>query len=293
MHPDLFRDSEAKEACRALCGLEADIVDVPLELQDKHRFWKVVNERKLLRFDPSWAREVHDSASCFLALLRLGTVSDLSGFRHLVQCDHASMQEMLARGYITHSGLCNERFQVRLKEIAARVAEREGLKIRPPEGLVAAKKLKRLMEKTREAVEERGDMQWPGLSAKYVSFSHCFYILDTVRISFTCGGATLLDEVACCMTLLEELRQCTVEDDGLCILRTKSGFASGASATGGYADVKLLCFADLGTVPAFDGTEIPLKIVGEVQLILEGYMKVKARMHLAYEVDRGSFDRKH
>ena len=38
--------------------------------------------------------------------------------------------------------------------------------------------------------------------------------------------------------------------------------------------------------------EIPLRIIGEVQLILEGYEAVKKRMHLVYEVNRGSFDRK-
>lgn len=38
--------------------------------------------------------------------------------------------------------------------------------------------------------------------------------------------------------------------------------------------------------------EIPLRIIGEIQLILESYESVKKRMHLVYEVNRGSFDRK-
>jgi len=94
------------------------------------------------------------------------------------------------------------------------------------------------------------------------------------------------------MKLVEEFQACTVEEHGVCILRQKSGFATGVSASGGYADVKLLCYADLGTRVCFDGSEMPLQIVGEVQLILKGYAKVKSRMHLVYEVDRGSFDQK-
>merc|ERR1712187_289891 len=80
------------------------------------------------------------------------------------------------------------------------------------------------------------------------------------------------------------------EDDGICVLRQKSGFAEGAASSGGYADVKLLIYADLGEFTAFDGTVMPLRIVGELQLILAGYMEVKKRMHLVYEIDRGSYD---
>lgn len=49
-------------------------------------------------------------------------------------------------------------------------------------------------------------------------------------------------------------------------------------------------FADVGTHNAFDGTEVPLQIVGDVQLILKGYMDVQTRMHLPYETQRESFD---
>lgn len=100
------------------------------------------------------------------------------------------------------------------------------------------------------------------------------------------------EQVHGCMTLLRELRALTLEKDGLCVLRQKSGFASGVQAAGGYADVKLLVMADLGKYKSFDGTEIPLSIIGEIQLILHNYMEVKKRMHLVYEVDRGSFDQR-
>mmetsp|Transcript_25174 Transcript_25174/g.47399 ORF Transcript_25174/g.47399 Transcript_25174/m.47399 type:complete len:101 (-) Transcript_25174:34-336(-) len=93
------------------------------------------------------------------------------------------------------------------------------------------------------------------------------------------------------MRVLQEFKHCASETDGVQLLRVKSGFAAGVKGDGGYADVKLLCYADLGTHVAFDGTEIPLRIIGEIQLILEHYAEVKNRMHLAYEVHRGSFDR--
>merc|ERR1712187_169670 len=97
------------------------------------------------------------------------------------------------------------------------------------------------------------------------------------------------DQVHSCMRLLDEFKSLTLERDGICVLRQKSGFAAGLSSKGGYADVKLLILADLGSFTAFDGEEVPLKIVGEVQLILQGFQEVKDRMHLVYEADRGSF----
>eukprot|EP00927_Polykrikos_kofoidii_P017268 TRINITY_DN17840_c4_g1_i1.p1 TRINITY_DN17840_c4_g1~~TRINITY_DN17840_c4_g1_i1.p1 ORF type:complete len:1168 (-),score=272.09 TRINITY_DN17840_c4_g1_i1:106-3522(-) len=280
---------EPSAACNALFDLPFDEVSVPKEWQ-KVPFWQAVQERQLLRFDPAWAASITGGAACCLALLRLGAIGELSQYVHLVQVKHATMQELQARGYVKFSELCNEPFQRRLREIAERVAQREGLDVRPPEGLVKAKQLKRLMEKTMQAKEEFADVEWPGMSREQLESSYCFHILDTVRLSFTCAGPTLADQVVCCMKLLDEFNACTPETDGLCVLRQKSGFSPGAASKGGYADVKMLMYADLGTHVAFDGTEIPLRIVGEVQLILEDYMNVKNRMHLVYEVDRGSFD---
>lgn len=290
MRADIVMDAAAEPsgACAALCKIDADRLVVPEALHMRDEFWREVVRNGVLRFDPTWARQVHDGVSCFTALYRLGTVKRLRDYCRLLQVDHASMREFLARGYITYSNLCNEPFQTRMKDIVARASS----DAKPPKHLVGAKRLNRLMEKTQEAATERNGVQWPGYSAEYLHCSYCFYILDTVRISFTCEGETLADQVACCMRVLQELRSCTVEKDGLCVLREKSGFASGVSMSGGYADVKLLCFADLGHCRAADGSMMPLQIVGEVQLILGGYMKVKHRMHLAYEVGRGSFNRK-
>jgi hypothetical protein len=574
-------EDDPQGPCAELLALEGDKVIVPEEWQRKDPYWKKVQERQILRYDPEWALGVHDGPTACLALLRLGEIRNLADYSKLVQVYHTSMETLLAQGYIKYSNLCNVAFQDKLKAVVERVADKHSLDIQVPEKVVAAKRLGRLMEKTREAREERGLMSWPGLASDYLGYSHCFHILDTVRIAFTCSGfyellcsddeeeteeeednpdsdssrpaptpvsrgitdghavwsssgdtpsveaspsaidastyakspprsatmtgfldrgqfthgksaanlgrsATVFgqsttpsckaeagrsasktkrkqsrretlanapvaseedilsyivnhrpperdgydfchvevndgttgylgpdrqgsplanagdqtfyfvldllkphhvdrlevinafgnpkhymvreyeigisndigafklkegrfphisptelqnvkvsgygryikfvcktygnhsaglgfiriikeatmekeaatkrkflgEQVESCMTLLQELRGLTMEKDGLCVLRQKSGFASGVSGSGGYADVKLLVMADVGEHIAFDGTKIPLRIVGEAQLILHDYMEVKHRMHLVYEVDRGSFDRR-
>jgi len=283
-------DSNPEGSCAGLLALPADIVEIPAAWQEADPFWKQVQERQLLRYDPPWSVSVETGLTCCLAMLRLGVVHDLSGYCYLQQVKHSSMEEMLARCYQSYSELCNESFQKRMKEIAERIAFTEGLDIRPPKEIVKAKQLKRLMEKTAQASVEFGNMEWEGRTQDHLEICHCFHILDTVRLSFTCGGDTAQEQVACSMKLLSAFRACTLEKDNLVVLRQKSGFATGINNKGGYADVKLLVYADLGTHPAFDGTEVPLQIVGEVQLILADYIKVKSRMHLVYEIDRGSFE---
>jgi len=186
-----------------------------------------------------------------------------------------------------------------MKEIARRVvAKNEGMDLEIPEGYVGVKKIKRLMEKVQEAKEEDDDraqqgrrIEWPNRHPEYAFHGQAFHILDTVRMGFICEGDTTEAQVDGCIKLFEEFRNCTVEKDGLCVLRQKNGFAAGVQAAGGYADVKLLIYAELGTEEAFDGAQLPLQMVGEIQIILRGYMTVKHKMHLVYEVDRGSFDR--
>jgi len=236
------------------------------------------------------AHGIRDGATMFLALLQLGSVDNLSEYSALLQVHHRPMAALMATGYVKFSDLCNEKFQERMTSVAKNIAERTGIDISLPKELIKTKQLKRLSEKMIDARRERGIEDWPGRSHEYLSYSHCFYILDTVRLSFICNGETVQEQVAGCLHLLNGFKSCSLEKDGLQMLRTKSGFASNVEATGGYADVKLLVFADLGTYKAFDGTEIPLRIIGEVQLILRCYMNVKAKMHLAYEINRGSFD---
>jgi len=292
----IVKDAEANPAgvCGKLRALQADLVNVPEKWRkdsEKGDHWQVVQDRQLLRYDPEWARSVQNGATCCLALLRLGSVDDLSDYSSRSQVYHRPMEELLAEGYVRYSELCNQGFQELMCNVARGVVNHRGVNVTFPEDLIPTKKLKRLSEKTRDAREEYGLLEWPGRSKEFLAFSHCFYILDTVRLCFICNGETPQDEVACCLALFDAFKNCTVENEGLQMLRQKSGFAYGASAVGGYADVKLLVYADVGVYEAFDGTRIPLQIIGEVQLILHGYHKVKQRMHLAYEVHRGSFDR--
>jgi hypothetical protein len=225
-----------------------------------------------------------------MALLRLGAVTSLEEYSDYLQVQHLGMEALIAMGYVSFSSLCNEKFQNLTRGVVQRLNQDGSLDIEYPRGVVPVKGLSRLIEKTREACSERGHLDWPGYPTEYLAFSSCFYIQDTVRLSFVCGGSTLSEQVKCCMRVLEAFRACTVEEHGLCLLRQKSGFAEGSTGSGGYADVKLLVYADLGFHKAFDGSKVPLRIVGEVQLILQGYMSVKKRMHLVYQVDRGSFD---
>jgi len=271
-------------------------VDVPDQWQDDEfweeaEHWRTVQKRQLLRYDPKWGQGIHNGATCCLALLQLGSVENLSEYSALLQVHHRPMAELLAEGYVKYSDLCNEAFQDRMISVARDVVSKTAIDVTFPQDYIGVKRLKRLSEKTHEAQCEHGLKEWPGLSKEYLSFSHCFYILDTVRLSFICNGSTLPEQVACCLHLLNGFKSCSLQSDSLQMLRTKSGFASGVSGSGGYADVKMLVYADVGVYQAFDGTEIPLRIIGEVQLILYGYKTVKDRMHLAYEVNRGSFDR--
>lgn len=296
----------AQVACQKLLDMPKDIMTIPEKWQ-ADPFWRKVQERQVLRYDPAWSLEICNGISCFFQMLPLVVpqdphaklvgdqacvVSSIAHYSQLRQVLHAQMKELYARGYVTYSNLCNKAFQDKMKQIVARARDDSNLSVGMPEEPVAAKRLQRILEKTIEAEDERAGWDWPDRSENYLRHTYCFYILDTVRMSFGCKGETVPEQVHCCMRVLHEFQQCSVETDGVQLLRTKSGFAAGVAGDGGYADVKLLLYADLGKHVAFDGTEIPLRIIGEVQLILEGYEAVKKRMHLVYEVNRGSFDRK-
>merc|ERR1719356_1812276 len=141
-----------------------------------------------------------------MALLRLGSIRSVEEFSDHLQVEHMTMEALMAKGYAAYSSLCNEKFQSAIREVAERVADKEGFKMTPPGRPVPVKGLPRLLEKTKEAREERGDLDWPGRPPEYLRFSHCFHILDTVRLSFICEGETLEEQVAACMRLVEAFR---------------------------------------------------------------------------------------
>jgi len=288
--------------CRALVELPADKVQIPERWKtegprEERERWKSIEQNNTLRYDPPWALDVGaNPARCCMALLRLGTIKDVAGYSALVQVHHAPMAEMFARGYITYSNICNVAFQDKMKEVAKRAIDQYELDVEMPTTPVPAKKLKRLMEKVRERqgeLQAAGVDDHDGLDHDYFAHSQTFYILDTVRLAFTCNGKTTEKQVECAMRLVDAFVACTPEKDNIAVLRKKNGFAKGVEGSGGYADIKLLVWADLGTeADKCDGSEIEKKIVGEVQIILKGYMEVKHKMHLVYEVNRGSFDHK-
>merc|ERR1712232_45157 len=103
------------------------------------------------------------------------------------------------------------------------------------------------------------------------------------------GGGTVQEQVKSLVALREFLLAQTLEADKVVVLWEKNVFA-GKPMPGGYFDIKLFALFDLGTYVADDGTMVPLRVVGEVQLMLEGMLELKKRMHIAYELSRGSFD---
>ena len=99
----------------------------------------------------------------------------------------------------------------------------------------------------------------------------CGGILDYVRASVICDDEAGL--CACCDLLRG------APDDELLVVREKNGYHGDARAAG-YRDVKLNLIRDRRGAHA---------VVGEVQLVLRGYIEIKEFSHLPYEVIRGDF----
>ena len=270
-----------------LLQLPRDLVSVPAAWQ-VNPYWLTVQRRQVLRYDPPWSVSAIDVQSCLLQLVRLGAVSCVDEFSSFA---HKDLRELLAWGYVQYSSLCNEPFQEMVRSVVARACDAYCLRVDMPSTAVPPKKLRRLLEKTLEAEEQRRGLDWPCRSESYLRHACCFYILDTVRFSVVCRGDTLDEQIRCCMHVLKEFKCCAMSKPAcLQLLRVKSGFAPDACGEGGYADIKLFCYADVGVHVAVDGQEMPLRIIGEIQLLLEDFAKIKHRMHLAYEISRGSFD---
>ena len=106
--------------------------------------------------------------------------------------------------------------QDKMKEVVARARDGAQVSVGMPSSYVAAKRaglsscrrfrrgraavldfggfrprtrgLQRILEKTLEAEQERAGWDWPQREDSYVRHTYCFYILDTVRMSFVCQG---------------------------------------------------------------------------------------------------------
>ena len=86
------------------------------------------------------------------------------------------------------------------------------------------------------------------------------------------------------MALNDWLLNASLEKHNISLLRRKNGFADGASAGGGYRDIKYnLLFRSAQDLHATGRTIV------EVQVILAPYLAVKKKMHAIYRIDRGDF----
>ena len=226
-----------------LLQLPRDLVSVPAAWQ-VNPYWLTVQRRQVLRYDPPWSVSAIDVQSCLLQLVRLGAVSCVDEFSSFA---HKDLRELLAWGYVQYSSLCNEPFQEMVRSVVARACDAYCLRVDMPSTAVPPKKLRRLLEKTLEAEEQRRGLDWPCRSESYLRHACCFYILDTVRFSVVCRGDTLDEQIRCCMHVLKEFKCCAMSKPAcLQLLRVKSGVAPDACGEGGYADIKLFCYADVG-----------------------------------------------
>ena len=69
------------------------------------------------------------------------------------------------------------------------------------------------------------------------------------------------------------------------LVRAKNGFHADAKVMGGYRDCKLNLLCVIPDAPIG-----PVRLITEVQLLLDEYVKVKERMHGVYRAARGDFD---
>ena len=65
----------AQVACQKLLDMPKDIVTI-LEKWQADPFWRKVQERQVLRYDPAWSLEICNGISCFFQMLRLGVPQD-------------------------------------------------------------------------------------------------------------------------------------------------------------------------------------------------------------------------
>ena len=65
----------AQVACQKLLDMPKDIVTIPEKWQ-ADPFWRKVQERQVLRYDPAWSLEICNGISCFFQMLRLGVPQD-------------------------------------------------------------------------------------------------------------------------------------------------------------------------------------------------------------------------
>jgi hypothetical protein len=103
-------------------------------------------------------------------------------------------------------------------------------------------------------------------------------VIDIVRCSFEVPSAQAA------LALCAWLDAATLEQHGVRALRRKNGFHADAPSAGGYRDVKYNLLYQSPSVAGAMG-----RVIVEVQIIVEAYLKVKKKMHAVYRIDRGDF----
>jgi hypothetical protein len=103
-------------------------------------------------------------------------------------------------------------------------------------------------------------------------------VIDIVRCSFEVPSAQSA------LALCAWLDAATLEQHGVRALRRKNGFHADAPSAGGYRDVKYNLLYQSPSVAGAMG-----RVIVEVQIIVEAYLKVKKKMHAVYRIDRGDF----
>lgn len=99
-------------------------------------------------------------------------------------------------------------------------------------------------------------------------------IVDVVRFSVSCASA---QEMA---AVYKRLMSCKLKRDSLEVVRVKNGFHEEARAMMGYRDIKL------NFITPVPGRE-DCCVIGECQLLLESFLRIKEFQHILYEVIRG------
>jgi hypothetical protein len=103
-------------------------------------------------------------------------------------------------------------------------------------------------------------------------------VIDIVRCSFEVPSAKSA------LALCAWLDAATLEQHGVLALRRKNGFHKDAPSAGGYRDMKYNLLFESPTITGVLG-----RVIVEVQIIVEAYLKVKKKMHAVYRIDRGDF----
>jgi hypothetical protein len=103
-------------------------------------------------------------------------------------------------------------------------------------------------------------------------------VIDIVRCSFEVPSAQSA------LALCAWLDAATLEQHGVLALRRKNGFHQDAPSAGGYRDIKYNLLYQSQSVAGSMG-----RVIVEVQIIVEAYLKVKKKMHAVYRIARGDF----